>query len=100
MIDKARDKSTPSSGSNGRRRTEALRMASGPNRAPERNDTASSVGTPTIATSTSSRLLTKGRRMNVRGPVKRGVMLDTHALVNRSVCPGILRLPPLTVSAS
>src|SRR3712207_2073933 len=48
-------------------------MASGPKRAPDLKETASSVGTPTTATSTPSVSATWGSRMKVRGPVKRGV---------------------------
>ena len=63
----------PSSGLYGRSRADALRMPSGPNRAPDLYDTASSVGMPITATSTSSVVCTDGSRMNVRTPVKRGV---------------------------
>ncbi len=57
----------------GRSSADALRIPSGPKRAPDLNETASSVGMPTTATSTSSGVCTYGRRMNVRGPEKRGM---------------------------
>ena len=69
--------STPRPGLYGRSSTDAERMPSGPKRAPERNETASSVGTPITATSTSSSDSRRGRRMNVRGPLKRGVWLES-----------------------
>ncbi len=48
-------------------------MPSGPNRAPDLYDTASSVGMPITATSTSCVVSTDGSRMKVRAPVNRGV---------------------------
>ena len=47
---------------------DALRIASGPKRAPVRYETAPSIGTPITATSTSSVSRTFGTRMNVRTP--------------------------------
>ena len=48
---------------------EALRIASGPNRAPGRRLVAVSNGTPMTATSTSSSEVTYGQRAKVRTPV-------------------------------
>src|SRR3954452_18292529 len=51
---------------------DAERTASGPNRAPDRNDVPPSQGIPKTAQSTSSKDVTWGSRANVRGPVNRG----------------------------
>src|ERR1700683_138787 len=48
------------------------RTASGPNRAPERNEVDPSHGIPYTAASTPSRSVVWGRRANVRGPVNLG----------------------------
>ncbi len=72
-IDRCSTTSTRSRGLYGRRRTEALPIASGPKWAPERKETALSVGMPMIAASASARSSTCGRRMKVRTPVKRGI---------------------------
>ena len=69
--------STRSSGLYGRSSADALRIPFGPNRAPDLYETASSVGIPITATSTSSVVCTDGRRMNVRAPVKRGVSCES-----------------------
>src|SRR5687768_787444 len=51
---------------------EAERIASGPKRAPDRNDVAPSQGMPKTAAWAFSRSCTYGSRANVRGPVNRG----------------------------
>src|SRR5919112_3501303 len=57
---------------------EAERTASGPKRAPERNDVPPSQGIPKTAACAPSSDATCGSRANVRGPVKRGAASASH----------------------
>ena len=57
---------------------DADRTASGPNRAPLRNDVEPSQGSPNTAASTPARSFTYGSRAYVRGPVKRGAVSASH----------------------
>src|SRR5580658_2293445 len=77
------------------------RTASGPNRAPERNEVDPSHGIPYTAASTPSRSVVWGSRANVRGPVNLGdsvasggsrmvIVLYTPGSVEGSGCTAIL----------
>src|SRR5207244_12847387 len=57
---------------------DAERIASGPNRAPVRNDVPPSQGRPYTAASTPSNSFTQGSRAYVRGPVNRGASRAFH----------------------